>query len=348
MLFDQSIAWLRLHHGRLAAGAVSVVTSALCCASAWASECDKVHDPIEYFASSGLLPHEVSPEWVGGCDGTQWLTGEIVDGLLWVNDDATQLRTAYCRYDTFDCSSQDAVFEIVAQAMPGADATPPHLIDMVWSWAFNDDDRYMLVGVTEDAVGFKTGSTPVDWLSVDGQPANYEMDTTDGLHAYRVEKFGQDRVELYVDGALRVVVNYSDLPEADIWGVRAQLSTSTPGVAEFMMESIRLRIGDTSFDDPLSPCDIDLDGDGVVGTSDLLLILGAWGTCAQCPEDFDRNGSVGTGDLLILLGAWGPQDGCGDDDGGDDGGDGGGGGNDDGTGDGGGLTGPGRFSPPRR
>lgn len=52
----------------------------------------------------------------------------------------------------------------------------------------------------------------------------------------------------------------------------------------------------------------DLDGDGSVGTSDLLILLAAWGPCGDCgncPADLDGNCSVGTSDLLILLSNWG-------------------------------------------
>ena len=48
---------------------------------------------------------------------------------------------------------------------------------------------------------------------------------------------------------------------------------------------------------------IDLDGDGSVGTSDLLLLFAQWGTAG--PADFDGNGTVNTIDLLILLSNWG-------------------------------------------
>ena len=51
----------------------------------------------------------------------------------------------------------------------------------------------------------------------------------------------------------------------------------------------------------------DIDGDGTVGTSDLLLLLGAWGpcdNCGNCPEDLDGDCLIGTSDLLILLGNW--------------------------------------------
>ncbi len=52
----------------------------------------------------------------------------------------------------------------------------------------------------------------------------------------------------------------------------------------------------------------DIDGDGLVGTGDLLLLLGAWGPCDDCDdcaEDLDDDCLVGTTDLLILLGNWG-------------------------------------------
>jgi hypothetical protein len=49
----------------------------------------------------------------------------------------------------------------------------------------------------------------------------------------------------------------------------------------------------------------DLDGDGLVSTSDLLMLLGMWGACdADCPADLDGDGVVGTSDLLLLLGNW--------------------------------------------
>ncbi len=52
----------------------------------------------------------------------------------------------------------------------------------------------------------------------------------------------------------------------------------------------------------------DLSDDGVVDTTDLLLLLGNWGACADCADcyaDIDCDCTVGTGDLLILLGNWG-------------------------------------------
>lgn len=54
----------------------------------------------------------------------------------------------------------------------------------------------------------------------------------------------------------------------------------------------------------------DLNDDGVVGTADLLILLGSWGVCPAVPEDCsaDLNGTcvVDATDLVALLGNWGP------------------------------------------
>ncbi len=52
----------------------------------------------------------------------------------------------------------------------------------------------------------------------------------------------------------------------------------------------------------------DINGDGSVGTTDLLLLLGAWGPCGDCdacPADLNDDCIVGTADLIVLLGNWG-------------------------------------------
>ncbi len=52
----------------------------------------------------------------------------------------------------------------------------------------------------------------------------------------------------------------------------------------------------------------DLDHDGSVGVTDLLLLLGDWGACGSspsCAADLDGDGTVGVADLLLLLADWG-------------------------------------------
>ncbi|MEE9131236.1 MAG: dockerin type I domain-containing protein, partial [Phycisphaerales bacterium] len=52
----------------------------------------------------------------------------------------------------------------------------------------------------------------------------------------------------------------------------------------------------------------DINGDGVVNSLDLLILLVNWGRCENCddcPADLDGNCTVGASDLLILLVNWG-------------------------------------------
>ncbi len=52
----------------------------------------------------------------------------------------------------------------------------------------------------------------------------------------------------------------------------------------------------------------DLNGDGMVGTTDLIILLGVWGPCDDCHDclgDIDQDCTVGTVDLILLLGDWG-------------------------------------------
>lgn len=56
--------------------------------------------------------------------------------------------------------------------------------------------------------------------------------------------------------------------------------------------------------DPPLACPGDIDGDGVVNSVDLSLLLGAWGTNSGAP-DLNGDGVVNAGDLAALLGSWG-------------------------------------------
>ena len=52
----------------------------------------------------------------------------------------------------------------------------------------------------------------------------------------------------------------------------------------------------------------DLNGDGVVNTTDLLILFSNWGSCPNCkscPADLDGDCTVSTNDLLLLFANWG-------------------------------------------
>lgn len=56
---------------------------------------------------------------------------------------------------------------------------------------------------------------------------------------------------------------------------------------------------------PKPSCPADLDGNGMVGGSDLAQVLGAWGACSGCVMDINGDGVVAGSDLAIVLGSWG-------------------------------------------
>ena len=64
-------------------------------------------------------------------------------------------------------------------------------------------------------------------------------------------------------------------------------------------------IGGNVFEDYCEDCLEDIDGDGQVAVTDLLELIGAWGSCTACPADIDGNGSVDVADILMLIAAWG-------------------------------------------
>ncbi len=76
-------------------------------------------------------------------------------------------------------------------------------------------------------------------------------------------------------------------------------------------------VDETSFDadndgipDECQPtCPADSNGDGMVGITEFLGVLGMWGACpplpAPCPYDLTGDAEVGTYDFLTVIGFWG-------------------------------------------
>jgi hypothetical protein len=65
-----------------------------------------------------------------------------------------------------------------------------------------------------------------------------------------------------------------------------------------------------AYDDLRLPIPADINGDGGVDVSDLLLVLAAWGACPApcpppCPADVNGDCQVSVGDLLTVLADWG-------------------------------------------
>jgi hypothetical protein len=67
--------------------------------------------------------------------------------------------------------------------------------------------------------------------------------------------------------------------------------------------------GDLLIDGPVGdcggePCDGDVNEDGAVSVSDLLIAIDQWGTSGS--GDLNGDGIVDVSDILIIVGNWGP------------------------------------------
>lgn len=125
--------------------------------------------------------------------------------------------------------------------------------------------------------------------------------------------------ELGVNGAPRYVGDLAAAPVAIAPGVTCTVTTSpipggggVTGTVVLTGHIDRVVIAGQEFwlDDlcvELSDCVADVDCDGMVGFSDLVKLLAAWGPCGGpiCRENLDGDSDVDFDDLLVLLSAWG-------------------------------------------
>ncbi len=110
------------------------------------------------------------------------------------------------------------------------------------------------------------------------------------------------------DGLLSFIV--SSLHEAQEPGARYDRGLIQPnfhmkeswavyfGIAEAAQLSFTVLVDETS------TIPEDLDGDGVVGVSDILVALSDWGFCSCCSSDLNADGEVNVSDLLAIIAAW--------------------------------------------
>jgi len=69
--------------------------------------------------------------------------------------------------------------------------------------------------------------------------------------------------------------------------------------APMVMDSAMIDLGD------VEPIPGDVNGDGVVNVTDLLIMISDWGPCAGCPTDVNNDGYVNVTDILIAISNWG-------------------------------------------
>jgi len=114
-------------------------------------------------------------------------------------------------------------------------------------------------------------------------------------------------IEVEPDGTLRVLQDGEVI--FDGTDIASVISGETNGVSAFdtvhenssgsifLLDNLEGRIGPA--------CPADLNGDNVIGSADLALLLALWGE-TDSPANLDGSGTVGSADLALLLALWGP------------------------------------------
>lgn len=171
---------------------------------------------------------------------------------------------------------------------------------------------------------------------IDGWDGTMPGEDVADLDPLFVNAIGSDGVAGTEDDDLRLSPGSPAIDQGDLVGralaspsgaletdVAMTLSLDLDGLARFhddgstpdhpRSSSPAIDFGPHEFQGESTPraCPGDLDRDGIVGGSDLAILLGAWGTVGRGAPAADLNGDgvVGGADLAILLGAWGPCEG---------------------------------------
>ena len=121
----------------------------------------------------------------------------------------------------------------------------------------------------------------------------YLVDTTRGIHTYRLE-FNGNTATVFFDGVavLTDTVGTGSTPNRALFGDFSVLGNSKTRTSYVKVEGVPV-------------CAIaDIDCSGQVDGTDLATLIGAWGT-SLCEADLNEDGLVDGQDLAILLGLWG-------------------------------------------
>jgi hypothetical protein len=85
--------------------------------------------------------------------------------------------------------------------------------------------------------------------------------------------------------------------DEDDWDVGVGKHVSVRGEVENVMHQSNFNRGKT--------CEADIDGDGQVNVTELLMVIDQWGQMGS-PADINGDGVVDVTDLLIVVANWGP------------------------------------------
>ena len=152
-----------------------------------------------------------------------------------------------------------------------------------------------------------------------GSTANFMDDMDDGSIQFDAEMgdgwFVYDdintSVELPTAPNLKLLGQFTTLGQSGICGqLNLEIRTHFDGEPTQFEQAYGLTFSTPGADsscESLSPCPegADLDNDGLIGTSEVLLMLAAFGEVTTGPEDLNDDGMVNVSDILLLLGSFG-------------------------------------------
>ncbi|MCH7547726.1 MAG: hypothetical protein IID30_15110 [Planctomycetes bacterium] len=138
------------------------------------------------------------------------------------------------------------------------------------------------------------------------------------VHFYDVERYEYVGWKMEADGDFAIISSIiHDTPRASVASgihiVEGLLDSDRDGFSDSCdscPETPNLDLGDADGDGLGDACDVfgDINNDGLINVTDLLLLLAAWGVCPDnvllCLPDLNGNGIVNVSDLLLLLQAW--------------------------------------------
>ncbi|MEE9129386.1 MAG: S8 family serine peptidase [Phycisphaerales bacterium] len=164
----------------------------------------------------------------------------------------------------------------------------------------------------EDTIG--VASTDIDDLKSEfsnyGDDISISAPGTDIVSSFPGNEYvqwqGTSMSVSFVSGAAALVkaINSSASPD-DIEETLGEAADDVDPAYDGLLGAGRLNIAAALSTDENSP---DLNQDGVVNATDLLILLSSWGSCgdcADCPADLNDDCAVGSTDLIILLANWG-------------------------------------------
>ncbi len=156
----------------------------------------------------------------------------------------------------------------------------------------------------------------VDYSCVQGLTGGLGGEGNIGTDPRFVDRLGPDGAPGTNDDDVRLRAGSPCIDAGDNDAVPAGVTTDAAGLPRFVDDPAAPDTGRGApplvdlgaFEHQASSCPADINGDGVVGMGDVLVVLTGWGACPPkggCPGDISANGSVDFADVLAVIASWG-------------------------------------------